>query len=434
MFARSLLAKLRESYYEPILAILSRAATVERPEATLSRQFSRMAPILALVLIVGVVGAGSAAGKPLDPPESESAEPIRLDQAVKVDFEQLVNQGLLSNDVDDPSVLIDQFEMEQIIEEGQSSAPARYAGGWIENHRSVRIRLTKGPVVDAIEKIAKSSDVKVEITYDAEITLERKFSIARSDDIVSWLRSEGDSIRRTKISQRTDALIVVADKPLTPPADVQTTLSSAGMGYLVEIESEPIKPQDRGGRNMSSCTSGFTYMAPTGGRMVLARHCFVQSYYYFNGQGPFSTTYIADRWDAYADLQWRKPDVHTARGIFHAGSTGGDPRYQEGEGSAQEGSLVCHRGMNSGYSCGNVTSPYSTIGTYCGENGEYICAYSYVEIPGVNYNQAKCVPGDSGGPWSNGTRAYGIHWGGNSSVCLYSKVGYLPSNLNLIIE
>ncbi|WP_419842460.1 trypsin-like serine protease [Candidatus Poriferisodalis sp.] len=71
---------------------------------------------------------------------------------------------------------------------------------------------------------------------------------------------------------------------------------------------------------------------------------------------------------------------------------------------------VCHTGINSGYSCGRVTSvqhrPNITDG--CGEN-KAACRGVFVRASG---RDMRSCAGDSGGPVFRRTAAYGIHNGG----------------------
>ncbi|ONF75028.1 hypothetical protein AVR91_0200275 [Amycolatopsis keratiniphila subsp. keratiniphila] len=64
---------------------------------------------------------------------------------------------------------------------------------------------------------------------------------------------------------------------------------------------------------------------------------------------------------------------------------------------------VCHSGVASGWQCGKVTAIDQTV------------VYTVATIEGVSFTTACSIAGDSGGAWLAGTKAVGLHSGGQSS-------------------
>lgn len=75
------------------------------------------------------------------------------------------------------------------------------------------------------------------------------------------------------------------------------------------------------------------------------------------------------------------------------------------------GDYVCHRGIASGTSCGNVTSVYHDP-NYQPECGWWGCSNIWVRVEGPSLEGCK---GDSGGPFYNWRTAYGVLSGTDSA-------------------
>ena len=90
------------------------------------------------------------------------------------------------------------------------------------------------------------------------------------------------------------------------------------------------------------------------------------------------------------------------------------------------GSYLCHRGITTGYRCGDVTSN-EYVPTWSGACNGVACKARFVRVDAA---EQVC---DSGGPWfwTNGTgtnRAYGIHKGGGVTFSVFSKLQYVPGS------
>jgi hypothetical protein len=143
---------------------------------------------------------------------------------------------------------------------------------------------------------------------------------------------------------------------------------------------------------------------------LTAAHCGnTQSYFGYNGQS-YATTFKAELNTARKDMQWHS----TASGEFaefYANSTTARRQVTSATGWADqaEGSVACHRGQTTGYSCGTITDKTFQTST-C--NGNNPCEFTWVRVEG---GALACSGGDSGGPWFLGNSAYGIHHSGASA-------------------
>ena len=167
-----------------------------------------------------------------------------------------------------------------------------------------------------------------------------------------------------------------------------------------------------GGLGMSDCTSGFT--AKQRGRsvygIVTAGHCTDTSQESISTRG-VTLSPVARQVGPYVDAQFqsvptgsshRLLDDFACGSVFFCDVTGDMPRHR------MMGDYICHQGNVSGHSCATVTNInfFLRYSTAC----ETIsCSNTYVRVEGNNLRHCK---GDSGGPWHDGSVAYGIHKGG----------------------
>jgi hypothetical protein len=64
----------------------------------------------------------------------------------------------------------------------------------------------------------------------------------------------------------------------------------------------------------------------------------------------------------------------------------------------QVGTIVCHYGKTTGYSCGTIQKKNECI------NVQGVVGCRWMRVTGANHDN-----GDSGGPWYSGSSAYGSH-------------------------
>lgn len=188
-----------------------------------------------------------------------------------------------------------------------------------------------------------------------------------------------------------------------------------------------------GGRQLGNCTAGFTVRNTAGTTGVITNgHCLNSVTYYGIGESYPATFISPQQTDAYRDLQWHTTSHVEYRKFYANGSL----RTVVGTVSRtwqDVGYWVCHQGMASGYSCGNIESvTFKPAWGYCEPN----CASTWIKVSG---SSLLCTGGDSGGPWFNGGYAYGVHTGSaggeNPDECDYSvywAINYLSLGLTVL--
>ena len=190
------------------------------------------------------------------------------------------------------------------------------------------------------------------------------------------------------------------------------------------------------GSNGNVCTGGFMvrHRATSKVGIVTAGHC-PDNMVYYNWQAFDSGNQITailkkegELWDAKHDLQWHSyPAVgYSALGeIYGSGTSEGSGLSILFTGTASVGARICHRGVNTGNTCGVVSATqYDFPSGTC--NGQDCDESSFVVAVGDNL---ACFGGDSGGPIYSGNTAFGIvtaaaYAGANPGQC--GALAFMP--------
>lgn len=217
----------------------------------------------------------------------------------------------------------------------------------------------------------------------------------------------------------------VISAPAADLAAVTRAITERVPNARIESSGDGARDENRGGLNLSSCTSGFSATWNGYQGFFTAAHCTgTQSW-----QAPGSTTWnwssssLTQVFNGTADIAFRR----VATSVYNNMWTGsGYATINNGSGLAVVGTTYCGRGSRSGYRCAQVTSTTYTP-TYsgacpggCGPNFVY-----------ANLTSGGSQGGDSGGPWANGNTAVGIHKGSNGVQVHWSKIGYRPASSNV---
>lgn len=178
-----------------------------------------------------------------------------------------------------------------------------------------------------------------------------------------------------------------------PPSELEVSVSG---GADLNRDSDNTDPQ---------CTAGFTALRDNRG-VLTAAHC-INSLRLGIAPNAIAATPVEPDYTA-IDIQFHRTlteNGHTTDKQFRAtGRTADDERTVYTVANAPLGSLVCHWGRTSGYSCSEVAEQdvcktYNSGKRYCG-----------LDITTRDVSSG----GDSGGPWFTGTTARGIHSGAAS--------------------
>lgn len=336
-----------------------------------------------------------------------------------------------------------QLLLEKVYPDVVDAVPEDRLGGvWISDEPEPRlnVRITKGPQPAKLTQLVKKNGDSLAVSDNAAHTANETQSIIDAS-ISDWLKAI-PSIQGVFADQSSDDVVLeVADgnaidaawkkggnQGLAQRIALETSgvaLDARGLDLVIE-KSDKKSNQNKGGRNMTSCTSGFTVKVSGTPALLTAGHCGTpQSYYWFTGDGPFPTSYLGNRYNTHADFEWLRPTQHTVEPRFYGDTASGSGTLQKGNAENVQGAYKCHRGKTTGASCGTLTS-VTYKPTWSGACPGGTCESRFVEVKG---SLLKNQGGDSGGPWFMSGYGYGIHKGGSSSVAVYSKLGNLPSNV-----
>jgi len=186
-------------------------------------------------------------------------------------------------------------------------------------------------------------------------------------------------------------------------------------GYTTTASDNIPALENRGGRHLTSCTSGFTVTSGSLNGFLTAGHCgSTQNYMWWSDGSWHSTTFQKQEWDPSMDAQWHSvsPTVQEVVGLFHIDTSNTRPQKAYVVGNALVGSAVCRWGTRSMQpACFTITNVnYQIPGVMeDGSNRPYAAVYTRIAL-----NSYKSCPGDSGGPWFYNNTAYGLHLGSTS--------------------
>jgi hypothetical protein len=182
-----------------------------------------------------------------------------------------------------------------------------------------------------------------------------------------------------------------------------------------------------GGGN-ARCTSGWTVVHINSGRsgVTTAGHCDGMTWIYEDGEGTWNLDYQAQHRGNYGDVEWHTVSGHTTPAKFYASpSTLRNTRSIEPGNSISLGESICVFGRSTGTR--DCTAEVEHIGVSCTINGQTTRRL-------VRMNAHVTTGGDSGGGWSNGTRAYGSHVGVCSRGSVFTAAALFNSALGVQVK
>ncbi|QWN07018.1 S1 family peptidase [Xanthomonas citri] len=326
----------------------------------------------------------------------------------------------------------------------------RLAGAYWEESPEFRfvIRL-KGSEKVSLAKISTSfGEVPVVIRSGASKTSEEVRQIINSNQDVLFKSVPG--LQGSFYDEKTGQIVLNVYVPESEKADIKREIPALdkALGNPVRIDFMPGSLREaasylRGGNilqgsNGNQCTSGFM-VRETATKILgvlTAGHCPDNMIYYNwvpagqSGQIVAILDFKKEMYDAGHDLQWHSYPVV---GYTASSSITGSTVYSTGlqaiqsSGTASVGTRLCHRGVNTGFSCGVVSTTSYTFPTKsC--NDQYCDSTAYMAMVG---DELACFGGDSGGPVWSGFTAYGIvksaaFSGANPGQCgllVYMRIG-----------
>ncbi len=175
-----------------------------------------------------------------------------------------------------------------------------------------------------------------------------------------------------------------------------------------------------GGLPGGGCTLGFSVVDSNGNLGISsAGHC-IDTLFYTSSYLPIQGECYHDNYD----VQWHTDGSHTARPRIKTGSVTRDIYWADGRSLQPIGAHVCKQGNTTGFNCGSIVSKNFAPSYVPSANS------TFIRVDGGSTSLS--LPGDSGGPWVNGHRAYGINSGRIGSDAIYMPINYL-SCLNVSV-
>ncbi|MFE6234231.1 hypothetical protein [Cellulosimicrobium sp. NPDC057862] len=373
--------------------------------------------------------AGVAAASSTEPEGSSGAASVEdyldANEALRLDAQQLAKQTGRSTEE-----VLRELELaprvQDMIEDAKQRAGDRFAGAWVEHKPEwqLHIAVTTGEPV-SLGSLARSAEVPVVVEY-REGPSEKEL-VEEANRLAVWATAT-PGVDGVEANTQGPELIVYTNNE--SPSSVQRTAPPRVSGVDVRFVSSGEPARDtytlRGGAGGRTCTVGFTATAgPSSHGYVTAGHCNNTQTWspdigtYVGTMSP--STFGGELRNANADLQYHTiTNPHVTSNTFFGGSDI-TPTIRNGTGTAFVGQGLCHRGMVTSSSCGNVTSTTFAPTWENACNGTP-CNAVFVRADGVTLGTSD---GDSGGPWFSGAAAYGIHKGGNAGWTVYTPISQI---------
>ena len=233
-----------------------------------------------------------------------------------------------------------------------------------------------------------------------------------------------------------DRLAQVLSTPLPLSEDKKAvdylSLSVDDIDYEVVVGAGEIYDLDtaRGGEwltddGFQECTSGWAVSGPNGDGIVTAAHCTG-----LNGLDHHFTT-------SDPTMTWRSQERGNGDVEYHTTSHTETAEYWASENQLRDvtgiqptflmfaGTSVCEYGRSSNTRTCNHTVISNNVTTTFTDG---VTVSNLVRVSGD-----ESIGGDSGGPWSFGTVAWGVHSGSNESTSVFTPVQRAQSELNITI-
>jgi hypothetical protein len=173
------------------------------------------------------------------------------------------------------------------------------------------------------------------------------------------------------------------------------------------------------------CTSGWAVSGPNGNGIVTAAHC--------TGLNELEHSYST----ANVDMTWRSQERGNGDAEYHTTTHTEVAEYFATNTAIRDvtgikltflmlpGQSVCEYGRSSGTrTCAHTVIANNVTATFT----DGVTVSNLVRVTGDN-----SIGGDSGGPWSWGTIAWGVHSGSNGTTSLFTPVQRVQSELNVTI-
>ena len=172
------------------------------------------------------------------------------------------------------------------------------------------------------------------------------------------------------------------------------------------------------------CTSGFSVKDSSGTKgITTARHCVEDM---ADDDIKYNSTVLtieAGIYDGTRDVMWATASGHTVRNLAYDGSGNRYITSTKSRSQISDNEFVCKYGIVTRYGCGYVESTtYNMQGATC--TGGCTWTNTWVLVKPATAGEDLSEPGDSGGPWFKGNRAYGLMKGQLGNKGIFMSIDY----------
>ncbi len=347
------------------------------------------------------------------------------------------------------SALAFQDKFEDLFKKIVKKHPGKIARVWLEPNAGHKAYIQ---FVDTAPEL--KTDLNVEITDGAQYSFQEQEGRAKylsrllrdsayNNFLTYFDHTSGQIKLEMKTSDRSKALTVQSLQSLlsNKNATLETDENRAyGNISIEDIDLEVIEAPGeiyeleyaRGGEwlrddGARECTSGWAVSGPNGNGIVTAAHC--------TGLNELEHSYST----VDVDMTWRSQERGNGDAEYHTTSHTEVAEYFANE-SEQDirdvtgikltflmlpGQSVCEYGRSSNTrTCNHTVISNNVTATFT----DGVTVSNLVRVTGDN-----SIGGDSGGPWSWGTIAWGVHSGSNGTTSLFTPVQRVQSELNVTI-
>jgi len=304
-----------------------------------------------------------------------------------------------------------------------------FAGAWIQHDPEFRIivqftRDAEATIAPYIEGGPLADIVEVRTAAVTLADLE-----AAQAEAVHAVRDLGLPVEAATIVSENQVDLYVTDL-----APIDRAVDSGDLqlpDYVEVVEVESLSVDDAAiyaGLNLSTCTTGFSVKNVfTGVRgITTSGHC-------SNSQSYLGTS-LPMQHQAFGgsfDVQWHTTPGHIPEPSMWDGGGKRNVTAKKHWQNQMQGQFVCKYGKVTGYTCGNIVTT-----TFQPNDNDHNCGCVYnanfVWVHNSSGVQLS-LSGDSGGPWFNGTTAYGITKGHNPAGqykdAYYMAVNFIETGL-----
>ena len=306
-----------------------------------------------------------------------------------------------------------QDQVGRMNEKLASERGTEFAGIWIEHTPVFRVvaRTTgdssASPLAGEVTRLGALADVRPANASLSELMVMRRLGIylARQLEVRADANIDVRANRaELRVVDRGAFLEELATRGLVLPAGLE----------VVEVDAL-VRPEATifGGLPITTCTLGFSVRNGSGTRGVTtAAHC-------GNSQS-WSGGSLTFRGEAYRDsfdVQWHTSPGDTVTNQFDSGTGIRNCTGTRSRSAQSVGDFVCKNGRTTGYTCGTIQSTRFAPSYVPSVDATFV----FVDGGSTNLSSG----GDSGGPWFNGSTAFGIHSGGAGNDSVYMPINYV---------